>query len=120
MRQDQEYGRVLTVSSPAGLYGNAGQANYAMAKSGLNGFMQTLSKEGGRRNIQANSIAPLAGTRMLATVMPENLVAGLKVEHIVSLVVFLCHEECEESGSVFECSGGTYQRVAYARNQGYT
>ena len=53
--QDQEFGRVITVSSPAGLYGNVGQANYSMAKSGLNGFMQTLAKEGGRRNIHANA-----------------------------------------------------------------
>jgi NAD(P)-dependent dehydrogenase (short-subunit alcohol dehydrogenase family) len=45
----------------AGLYGNVGQANYAMAKSGLNGFMQTLAKEGERNNIMANAIAPLAG-----------------------------------------------------------
>jgi multifunctional beta-oxidation protein len=45
---EQKFGRVITVSSPAGLYGNVGQANYAMAKSGLNGFMQTLAKEGAR------------------------------------------------------------------------
>ena len=118
--QDQEFGRVITVSSPAGLYGNVGQANYSMAKSGLNGFMQTLAKEGGRRNIHANAIAPLAGTRMLATVMPPDMVEALKVEHVVSLVVYLCHESCEENGSVFECSGGTYQKVQYARSLGYT
>ena len=116
---EQNYGKVLTVSSPAGLYGNVGQANYSMAKSGLNGLMQTLAKEGERSNIMANSIAPLAGTRMLATVMPEDLIEALKVEHIVSLVVYLCHEECEETGSIFECSGGTYQKVQLARAEGY-
>ena len=57
---------------------------------------------------------------MLATVMPPDMVEALKVEHVVSLVVYLCHESCEENGSVFECSGGPYQKVQYARSLGYT
>lgn len=104
---EQKFGRVITVSSPAGLYGNVGQANYAMAKAGLNGFMQTLAKEGGRNGIHANAIAPLAATRMLATVSEAGgPMDYLKVEHIASLVVYLCHESCQENGSVFEVSGG--------------
>ena len=35
------------------------------------------------------------------SLMPENLVKGLKVDHVVSLVVYLCHESCEENGGVF-------------------
>lgn len=50
------------------LYGNVGQANYSTAKMGMVGFSQTLAKEGERKNIHTNVIAPLAGTRMLATV----------------------------------------------------
>jgi len=117
---ENEYGRILNVSSPAGLYGNVGQANYSLAKMGMVGYTQTLAKEGERKSIQANCIAPVAGTRMLATVMPENLVQGLKVEHIVSLVLYLCHESCEENGGVFECGGGSYQKVQMARAPGWT
>ena len=112
---EQKYGRIITVSSPAGLYGNVGQANYSMAKSGLNGLMQTLAKEGARNGIHANAIAPLAATRMLATVSKKGSpMEELKVEHIASLVVYLCHESCQENGSVFEVSGGVYQKVQCA------
>lgn len=116
----QGYGRILNVSSPSGLYGNVGQANYSLAKMGMVGFTQTLAKEGGKKGVLANCIAPIAGTRMLATVMPENLVKGLKVDHVVSLVVFLCHESCEENGSTFECGGGVYQKVQVSRAAGWT
>jgi len=115
----QKYGRVVNVSSPAGLYGNFGQANYSLAKMGMVGFTQTLAKEGGKKNIKANCIAPLAGTRMLATVMPEKLIAALKTEHITSLVLYLAHESTKSTGSVFECSGGTYQKVMLSRNVGW-
>eukprot|EP00037_Helgoeca_nana_P032388 m.413626 g.413626 ORF g.413626 m.413626 type:complete len:308 (+) comp29141_c0_seq1:56-979(+) len=117
---EQGYGRILNVSSPSGLYGNVGQANYSLAKMGLVGFTQTLAKEGGKKGVFSNCIAPIAGTRMLETVMPANLVKGLKVDHVVSLVVFLCHESCEENGGVYECGGGVYQKVQVSRAQGWT
>eukprot|EP01065_Artemidia_motanka_P025435 TRINITY_DN30431_c0_g1_i1.p1 TRINITY_DN30431_c0_g1~~TRINITY_DN30431_c0_g1_i1.p1 ORF type:complete len:329 (+),score=135.67 TRINITY_DN30431_c0_g1_i1:75-989(+) len=117
--QDNKYGRVVNVSSPAGLYGNVGQANYSTAKMGLVGFTQTLAKEGGRSKIHANIIAPLAGTRMLATVMPEKVINQLKPEYVTSLVVYLCHESCTENGSIFETGAGVYQRVQLARSKGY-
>jgi len=56
---------------------------------------------------------------MLATVMPEDMIKMLKVEHVVSLVLFLCHESNEESGVTYECGGGTYQKVQLARSPGY-
>jgi len=115
----QKYGRIVNVSSPAGLYGNFGQANYSLAKMGMVGFTQTLAKEGKKKNIRVNCIAPLAGTRMLATVMPPNLIKALKPAHINSLVLFMAHESCKESGSVFECSGGTYQKVQLTRSEGW-
>eukprot|EP00041_Stephanoeca_diplocostata_P023181 m.564340 g.564340 ORF g.564340 m.564340 type:complete len:310 (+) comp22235_c4_seq53:202-1131(+) len=116
---EQGYGRILNVSSPSGLYGNVGQANYATAKMGMVGLTQTLAKEGGRKQVFCNALAPVAGTRMTATIMPEDLVNNLKVEHVVSLAVYLCSEECEENGSVFEVGGGAYQKVQVARNEGW-
>lgn len=45
LMQDQGFGRIVNVSSPAGLYGNIGQANYSTAKMGMVGLTQTLGKE---------------------------------------------------------------------------
>lgn len=61
---DKKYGRIVTTGSSAGLYGAFGQANYSTAKMGFFGFTQTLAKEGDRRNIRVNCVAPLAASRM--------------------------------------------------------
>jgi NAD(P)-dependent dehydrogenase (short-subunit alcohol dehydrogenase family) len=84
------------------------QANYSTAKMGMFGLTQTLGKEArhAKKDIKVNCIAPLAGTRMLESVYPPELVKLLKVEHIVSLVLYLCHESNIQTGGMFECSGG--------------
>lgn len=53
-----KWGRVINVSSVAGLAGNAGQANYAASKAGIIGFTKSLAKEVGSRGITANAVAP--------------------------------------------------------------
>ncbi|WNF25074.1 3-oxoacyl-ACP reductase FabG [Mesobacillus jeotgali] len=54
---EQKYGRIINISSTSAL-GNRGQANYAAAKAGLQGFTKTLAIELGRYGITANSVAP--------------------------------------------------------------
>ncbi|HUP09725.1 MAG TPA: SDR family NAD(P)-dependent oxidoreductase [Caldimonas sp.] len=49
--------KVVNISSVAGLFGNAGQANYATAKAGIVGMTQTLAKEWGRMNVTVNCVA---------------------------------------------------------------
>ena len=54
----QKYGRIVNISSVAGVAGNAGQTNYAASKAGLIGLTKSLAKEIGARNITVNAVAP--------------------------------------------------------------
>ncbi len=67
MRQ-QRHGRIINMSSTSGIIGNAGQANYGAAKSGIAGFTRVVAKDLGRYGVTCNAIAPGAATRLTATV----------------------------------------------------
>ncbi len=116
--REQNYGRIINTSSAAGIYGNFGQANYSSAKSALIGLTQTLAVEGGKRNIMVNAIAPLAGSRMMATIMPERVVSALKPEFVTPLVVKLCSADNKESGSIFEVGAGWVSKLRWQRSAG--
>merc|ERR1711907_700233 len=114
----QNFGRIIMTTSAAGLYGNFGQANYSAAKLALVGFATTLAKEGASKNVHCNCIAPIAGSRMTETVLPKELVESLKPEYVSPLVGWLCHDDCEENGSVFEVGAGWIAKVQMQRAEG--
>lgn len=114
----QKFGRIITVSSPSGLYGSFGQANYAMAKAGLVGFTKTLAMEGAKYNVFTNCIAPMAATRMTESLMPKELQALMKVQYITPVVAYLSHKSCEENGAVYEVAGSWVSRVRLQRSEG--
>lgn len=116
--QKQQYGRIIMTSSAAGLYGNYGQANYGSAKLGLVGFGETLAKEGSKKNIHCNIIAPVAGSRITETVLPPELIAKLKPDYVAPFVAYLCHEECTENGAIYEVGAGFAARVRWERSSG--
>jgi len=116
--RENRYGRIVNVTSAAGLYGNFGQANYSSAKLGIVGLTQTLSIEGNSRDIKANVIAPLAGSRMTETIMPKTMVEALKPDYVAPLVAYLAHEDCEEAGSIFEVGAGWIAKLRWQRTQG--
>ena len=116
--RDAGYGRIIFTSSAAGIYGNFGQANYAMAKLGLVGLSSTLAIEGQKKNVHVNAIAPLAGSRLTETVLPKELLESLKPEYVSPLVAWLCHESCEENGGLFEVGGGFAGKLRWERSAG--
>ena len=116
--REQQFGRVIMTTSSSGIYGNFGQANYSMAKLGLVGLMKTLAHEGQTKNVFVNAIAPMAGSRMTETVMPKELVEQLKPEFVSPLVAWLCHDECEENGGLFEVGAGFMGKLRWERTKG--
>jgi 3-oxoacyl-[acyl-carrier protein] reductase len=67
----QRSGSIIAMSSIVGMAGNAGQANYAASKAGIIGFIKSLSKELGARNIRANAIAPGFINTDMTLALPE-------------------------------------------------
>ncbi|XP_060700640.1 peroxisomal multifunctional enzyme type 2 [Hemiscyllium ocellatum] len=118
--KNQKYGRIIMTASSSGIYGNFGQANYSAAKLGLLGLSNTLAIEGQKYNIQCNTIAPTAGSRLTQTVLPQELVDALKPEFVAPLVIWLCHEKCEENGSLFEVGAGWIGKLRWERTLGAT
>jgi NAD(P)-dependent dehydrogenase (short-subunit alcohol dehydrogenase family) len=65
--REQRYGRIVTFSSGAALFGNPGQANYGSAKGGISGLTKVAARDLGRYGVTVNAICPVAGTRMTVT-----------------------------------------------------
>ncbi|XP_072137553.1 peroxisomal multifunctional enzyme type 2 isoform X2 [Mobula birostris] len=118
--KNQKYGRIIMTTSVSGIYGNFGQANYSAAKLGLLGLANTLAIEGQKYNIQCNTIAPTAGSRLTQTVLPQDLLDILKPEFVAPLVLWLCHESCKENGGLFEVGAGWIGKLRWERTQGVT
>lgn len=109
----QRHGAIVNMSSIIGVYGNAGQTNYAAAKAGLIGFTKSLAKEVGSRNIRVNAIAP----GFIQTDMTKDLSLDGVEEHIplrrlgqpediAKAVKFLIEDADYITGQVLQVDGG--------------
>ena len=111
------FGRVILISSVVGLYGSAGQINYAASKSALVGFARSLTRELGGRGITANVVAPgFIETDMTAELPEEtqkqykaNIPAGrfATADEVAGVVTWLAGDDAAYiSGAVIPVDGG--------------
>jgi 3-oxoacyl-[acyl-carrier protein] reductase len=113
----KRYGRIINVSSVAGIAGNAGQTNYSASKAGLIGFTKALAREVAARNITVNAVAPgFIPTDLTESVPQEIKDASLEAiplkrwgtpEEVAYAVAFLASDEAAYiTGQVLSIDGG--------------
>jgi len=132
--REQRGGRLITFSSGAGMFGNPGQANYGAAKAGISGLTKVVARDLGRYGVTANSICPVAATRMTMTeatlkareirkqqgiVREESALReleNLKPEDVGPMVAFLASDHAANvNGQIFLCAGTSYSLLALPR-----
>jgi 3-oxoacyl-[acyl-carrier protein] reductase len=111
------YGRIINISSVAGLVGNPGQANYAASKAGIIGFSKTVARELASRGITVNVVAPGFVTTDMTSILPEKIKTEVKEripvrrfgtpEDIADLVCYLASPSASYlTGQVIAVDGG--------------
>jgi 3-oxoacyl-[acyl-carrier protein] reductase len=113
----QKYGKIINITSIAGITGNPGQTNYSASKAGVIGFTKALAKEMGKRNICVNAVAPGMIETDMTVSLPEELKKQYmesiplgrfgKAEEVAALTIFLLSPAADYiTGQTFAIDGG--------------
>ena len=114
-----KFGRVINISSVAGLMGNSGQVNYSSSKSAMVGFSRSLAKELGSRNITSNVVAPgFIETDMTTFLSDDEKIEVTKnipmkrfgtVEDVAKCILFLASDKANYiTGQIISVDGGLF------------
>lgn len=107
-------GRIVNITSSAGLYGNFGQSAYASAKAGLVGLTRVVAMDMARSRVTCNAVAPFAATRVTESIRPANAEQSqykeraLKIapRFVANFVAFLCGSDASGvTGQLFAVRG---------------
>ena len=112
-----KFGRIISISSVAGVLGNAGQSNYAASKAGLIGMTKSIARELAKKNVTANCVAPGFILTEMTDKLPEAVKDGAKqliplrrfgsVDDVAKAVAFLSSDEGSYiTGQVLSVDGG--------------
>lgn len=114
----QNYGRIVCTSSPSGLHGIFGQANYGAAKAAMIGFMNALHLEGAKYNVRINLLSPSAKTRMTEDLaIPPEVLDRMTPEAITAACLYLVSEDAP-SRAIISCASGGYARAYVVETDG--
>ncbi|MFT5180838.1 MAG: NAD(P)-dependent dehydrogenase (short-subunit alcohol dehydrogenase family) [Alphaproteobacteria bacterium] len=118
--REKDYGRILMVTSSAGIYGNFGQSNYGAAKMGVVGLMNTLKVEAARNNIKINTMAPLAATRIAepSGIFDEYDASLVTPDAVAAMATYLVSEDCTDTGNIIAATAGYYSKVHIVESDG--
>lgn len=127
----QKHGRLLYITSTAGLLGVPDQAAYAAAKTGMIGLARVVRQEGEQDGIRANLLGVAAYTRMTQSMFQTGDAVGnehledwwkryMGAGMVASAAAFLVHEQCPVSGEIFDTKGGHLEQMFLASTRGYT
>ncbi|MBW2369478.1 MAG: SDR family oxidoreductase [Deltaproteobacteria bacterium] len=110
--KDNGYGRIIVTSSTSGTIGNFGQTNYGAAKLGIAGLANTLKQEGAKYNIKVNVLLPGAATRLTEDLVSPEVFESMRVGWVTPAVIYLCSEQCRDTGLYIYAQSGRIGRSA--------
>jgi 3-oxoacyl-[acyl-carrier protein] reductase len=121
LMKDQQYGKIVNITSINGMRGKFGQTNYSASKAGIIGYTKAVAKELGAFNVNVNAVAPgLIETAMLQESEAHDKIVNLALAEIVmkrvgtpedvaNVIVFLASDKARHvTGEVIKVDGGQY------------
>ncbi len=127
--KEEQNGRIISLTSTSGLYGNPGQANYGAAKDAIAGMTRVVAREVGKYGITVNAIAPAAHTRMISSIpkaaSDKKAAAGIatprlgprplfgEADDIAPMIGYLATDAARDvNGQIFMVTAGLISRLS--------